>query len=64
MLEKNDFAILKGENDRLMAELEKVKNQMRDEVSKLQVSSLERRFPTFLIYLIVALGKLQTRYES
>lgn len=38
MLEKNDFAILKGENERLLNELDRVKNLMREELSKLQGS--------------------------
>ena len=38
MLEKNDFAILKGENDRLEAELDKVRAQMREEMNRLQGS--------------------------
>ena len=38
MLEKNDFTILKGENERLEAELEKVRAQMREDVNRLQGS--------------------------
>ncbi|KAI9146170.1 mitochondrial protein [Paraphysoderma sedebokerense] len=36
MLEKNDFAILKGENERLVAEVEKLKLKMREEMNRLQ----------------------------
>jgi type II secretory pathway component PulF len=36
MLEKNDFAILKSENERLQVEVEKLKQKMREEVNRLQ----------------------------
>lgn len=38
MIEKNDFAILKAENERLLNELDRVKNLMREELGKLQGS--------------------------
>ena len=37
-LEKNDFAILKGENERLVTEVERVKLRVKEEINKLQGS--------------------------
>jgi len=37
-LEKNDFSVLKGENERLLADVERVKLKIKDEMSKLQGS--------------------------
>ncbi|KNE60524.1 hypothetical protein AMAG_18554 [Allomyces macrogynus ATCC 38327] len=36
MLEKNDFAILKSETERLTTELEKLKQKLREEMNRLQ----------------------------
>jgi len=35
-LQKNDFAILKGENERLVTEVERVKLRVKEEINKLQ----------------------------
>ena len=38
LLEKNDFAILKQENERLVGEVEKLKSKVREDLQKLQSS--------------------------
>ena len=35
-MEKNDLEVLKAENDRLMAELEKIKQRLREEITRTQ----------------------------
>ncbi|ORX94008.1 DUF1640-domain-containing protein [Basidiobolus meristosporus CBS 931.73] len=36
MLEKNDFAVMKADNERLLAEIEKLKHKLRDEIARTQ----------------------------
>jgi multidrug resistance efflux pump len=36
LLEKNDFAIIKQENERIASEVEKLKSKMRDDLQRLQ----------------------------
>ena len=38
LLEKNDFAILKQENERILGETEKLKSKMREDLQRLQAS--------------------------
>jgi len=36
LVEKNDFALMKVENDRLMAEVDKLKQRLREEITRSQ----------------------------
>ncbi|KAK9722712.1 Protein fmp32, mitochondrial [Basidiobolus ranarum] len=36
MLEKNDFAVMKSDNERLLGEIEKLKHKLRDEIARTQ----------------------------
>jgi regulator of replication initiation timing len=36
MMERNDLAAMKAENDRLMADIEKLKQRLREEISRTQ----------------------------
>ncbi|ORX86799.1 DUF1640-domain-containing protein [Basidiobolus meristosporus CBS 931.73] len=38
MLEKNDFAVMKANNERLFAEVERLDQKLRDEISRTQAS--------------------------
>lgn len=34
LLERNEFALMKGENERLMAEVERLKQRLREEITR------------------------------
>ena len=36
LVEKNDLALMKAENDRLMAEVDKLKQRLREEITRTQ----------------------------
>jgi hypothetical protein len=36
MMERNDLAAMKAENDRLMSDIEKLKQRLREEISRTQ----------------------------
>jgi hypothetical protein len=36
LVEKNDLALMKAENDRLMAEVDKLKQRLREEITRSQ----------------------------
>jgi hypothetical protein len=38
MLERNDFALLKAENDRMASEVEKLKQKLREDLNRLHAS--------------------------
>ncbi|CAG8552803.1 216_t:CDS:2 [Diversispora eburnea] len=39
MLEKNDFSMLKSDNERLLSEIEKLKQKLGDEIKRTQAST-------------------------
>lgn len=61
-MEKNDLATLKAENDRLMTDLEKLRQRLREEITRTHAGvrldlNLEKGKPTVCIIAIVNIHK-------